>query len=71
VSVFKTNNEMLERILQIMNIRPAENFQVSKAQNPIKFFGLKGGYMPNFGPFGSHLGVPPGDGKVRIFKLKI
>ena len=27
--------------------------------------------MPNFRPFGSYLGVPPGDGKFSIFKLKI
>ena len=48
---------MPERILRIINIRLAENFQVSEAQS--------------LGHLLGHLGVPSGDGQLNIFKLKI
>ena len=49
---------MPERILRIINIRLAENFQVSEAQS--------------LGHLLGHLGVPSGEyGQLNIFKLKI
>ena len=66
----KTNRQQVEST-GVLHIRPTENFQVSKAQTPLICFGPKREYKPKFRPFGSPLGVPPGDGKFCIFKLKI
>ena len=56
--------------MQLTLLQASRKFSSIQGPNSIQFFGPKGEYTPNFRPFGSHLGVPPGDGKFGILSLK-
>ena len=62
----------IEKLAGIFGLKTMPKFHAERIGLKWHFGGqMYRGYMPNLMPIGSHLDVPPGDGKLSIFKLKI